>query len=181
MPEGFVMPLPKGFSWEQGAAVPETWITAYLELIMLGELRQGQAILIHAGIHVYRWNAVPFRDIHKKQGQAILIHAYTKLTAGQFLHILCTSVDVMLCCFTLACRCAEQPSQLRLVLRVVVVLSAGGRPSFGEGSTQLPCCHISMPRMLCPSNKTLCICTSCYVGKSMSLSCSPLLQQDCRR
>ena len=43
------MPLPDGFSWEQGAAICETWITAYLELVMLGELKQGQAILIHAG------------------------------------------------------------------------------------------------------------------------------------
>lgn len=43
------MPLPDGFSWEQGAAICETWITAYLELVLLGELKQGQAILIHAG------------------------------------------------------------------------------------------------------------------------------------
>lgn len=48
------MPLPEGFSWEQGAAICETWITAYLELILLGELQRGQAILIHAGVlHAY--------------------------------------------------------------------------------------------------------------------------------
>ena len=50
VPEGMVMPLPEGFTFEQGAAVPEAWITAYLELIMLGQLAEGQAILIHAGL-----------------------------------------------------------------------------------------------------------------------------------
>ena len=49
-PEGYVMPLSEGFSWEQGAAVPETWLTAYLELIMLGQLKAGQSVLIHAGM-----------------------------------------------------------------------------------------------------------------------------------
>ena len=49
MLEGMVMHLPKGFSYEHGAAVPETWITAFLELILLGQLGKGQTILIHAG------------------------------------------------------------------------------------------------------------------------------------
>ena len=49
MTEGMVMHLPSELSFEQGAAVPETWITAFLELILLGELTRGQAILIHAG------------------------------------------------------------------------------------------------------------------------------------
>ena len=56
------MPLPKGFSWEQGAAICETWITAYLELMLLGELQQGQTILIHAGtLHAFPVNMSNWR------------------------------------------------------------------------------------------------------------------------
>ena len=40
-PEGFVMPLPESFTWEQGAAVPETWITGTRASIMPMHQTQG--------------------------------------------------------------------------------------------------------------------------------------------
>lgn len=48
-PEGFVMPLPKNLSFAEGAGIPEVFLTAYLELVMLGGLSKGQQVLIHAG------------------------------------------------------------------------------------------------------------------------------------
>jgi putative PIG3 family NAD(P)H quinone oxidoreductase len=48
-PQGSVMPMPEGFSFEKAAAIPEVFITAYLELKILGSLTRGQTALIHAG------------------------------------------------------------------------------------------------------------------------------------
>lgn len=48
-PEGFVMPLPKNLSFAEAAGIPEVFLTAYLELVMLGGLSKGQSVLIHAG------------------------------------------------------------------------------------------------------------------------------------
>ncbi len=41
-------PLPDRFSFEQGAAFPVNYGTAYAALIMMGSLRQGDRVLIHA-------------------------------------------------------------------------------------------------------------------------------------
>ncbi|MDI3328673.1 MAG: NAD(P)H-quinone oxidoreductase [Alicyclobacillaceae bacterium] len=49
VPEEMAMPIPASFSFEEAAAVPEVWLTAYLNLILLGGLRPGQDVLIHAG------------------------------------------------------------------------------------------------------------------------------------
>ncbi len=43
-----VLPLPDGFSFEQGAAVPVNYGTAYAGVIMMGGLRKGDRLLIHA-------------------------------------------------------------------------------------------------------------------------------------
>ncbi len=41
--------LPEGWSTEQGAAVPEAWLTAYVNLMIEGRLRAGERVLVHAG------------------------------------------------------------------------------------------------------------------------------------
>jgi NADPH:quinone reductase-like Zn-dependent oxidoreductase len=43
-----VVALPERMSFEQGAAVPVNYLTAYLGLIRFGTLRQGERVLIHA-------------------------------------------------------------------------------------------------------------------------------------
>lgn len=48
VPEGQVMPLPSGFSMVEGAAVPEVFATAWLNLRLEGELQPDQRVLIHA-------------------------------------------------------------------------------------------------------------------------------------
>ncbi len=45
----YVRPLPKGWSFEQGAAYPVQVLTAYYALKPLGNLQPGQTVLIHSG------------------------------------------------------------------------------------------------------------------------------------
>jgi tumor protein p53-inducible protein 3 len=48
-PAVHAMPLPGNLSFEEGAAIPEAFLTAYLNLFVLGELKPGQIVLVHAG------------------------------------------------------------------------------------------------------------------------------------
>jgi NADPH:quinone reductase-like Zn-dependent oxidoreductase len=48
VPENQVFPLPDGFSYEQGAAFPVNYSTSYVALVMMGGLREGDRVLIHA-------------------------------------------------------------------------------------------------------------------------------------
>jgi NADPH:quinone reductase-like Zn-dependent oxidoreductase len=41
--------IPEHFSFEEAAAIPEVFLTAYLNLFILGGLKQDQTVLIHAG------------------------------------------------------------------------------------------------------------------------------------
>lgn len=49
IPAGMAMRLPDHWTYEQGAAVPEVFLTAYSNLFWLGGLTPGQRVLIHAG------------------------------------------------------------------------------------------------------------------------------------
>lgn len=49
VPEGMCMPLPKGFSFEQAAGVPEVYATAYLNLRLVGEIQAGETFFINGG------------------------------------------------------------------------------------------------------------------------------------
>jgi NADPH:quinone reductase-like Zn-dependent oxidoreductase len=48
VPEAQVLPLPKKVSFEQGAAFPVNYGTAYAALVIMGGLREGDRVLIHA-------------------------------------------------------------------------------------------------------------------------------------
>lgn len=48
VPVGQTMPVPDGMSWDDAAAIPEVFLTAYLTLRMLGRLRSGEVALIHS-------------------------------------------------------------------------------------------------------------------------------------
>lgn len=48
VPTGQLMPVPDGLSWEDAAAIPEVFLTAYLTLKMLGRLQAGEVTLIHS-------------------------------------------------------------------------------------------------------------------------------------
>ena len=44
-----LMPLPPDWSFNQGAALPEVWLTAFLNLFIEGGLQKGEPVLLHAG------------------------------------------------------------------------------------------------------------------------------------
>lgn len=48
VPAGDVVPLPDGLSFEQGAAIPVAYATAWAALIGYGNLQPGERVLIHA-------------------------------------------------------------------------------------------------------------------------------------
>ena len=49
VPEGMVMPLPQGCSFEEAACLPEVYTTAMLNLVRLGGLRKGETVFVQAG------------------------------------------------------------------------------------------------------------------------------------
>lgn len=49
VPEAMVLPVPRGFSMTQAAALPEVFATAWLNLIIEAGLKKGDRILIQAG------------------------------------------------------------------------------------------------------------------------------------
>src|SRR5205823_14878654 len=48
VPAAQAMPIPKGLSFEEAAAIPEVFLTAWLNLSMLGGLSHGQVVVVHA-------------------------------------------------------------------------------------------------------------------------------------
>lgn len=48
-PAGMLLRLPQQWSFEEGAAIPEVWLTAFVNLFLEGNLREGETVLIHAG------------------------------------------------------------------------------------------------------------------------------------
>ncbi|MFL2143731.1 NAD(P)H-quinone oxidoreductase [Ruoffia sp. FAM 20857] len=49
MPAEFAMILPENLTYEEGAAIPEVFLTAYQTIYWLGDLKKDESILIHAG------------------------------------------------------------------------------------------------------------------------------------
>ncbi|BGP31954.1 hypothetical protein JCM10296v2_003733 [Rhodotorula toruloides] len=49
VPAGMCTRKPDHVSWEQAAAVPENWLTAWQALFVISEMKEGAKVLIHAG------------------------------------------------------------------------------------------------------------------------------------
>ncbi len=49
VPARMLMPVPRGLSYEQAAALPEVHLTAYLNLFLEAGLKPGERVLIHGG------------------------------------------------------------------------------------------------------------------------------------
>ena len=49
VPAGQALPVPEGFSFEQAAAIPEVFATAYLNLFGEARLQRTETVLLHAG------------------------------------------------------------------------------------------------------------------------------------
>lgn len=48
VPAGMLLSLPDNWTFEQGAAIPEAWLTAFVNLFQEGGLERGESVLIHA-------------------------------------------------------------------------------------------------------------------------------------
>ncbi len=59
VPEGLLMPIPKGLSMEEAAALPEVYGAAYLFLFLEGNLKAGDTVLIQAGASGLASVAIP--------------------------------------------------------------------------------------------------------------------------
>ncbi|MCB9418881.1 MAG: NAD(P)H-quinone oxidoreductase [Ardenticatenaceae bacterium] len=49
VPQGMMLRLPDEWTFAQGTAVPEVWLTAFVNLFQEGNLQPGETVLIHAG------------------------------------------------------------------------------------------------------------------------------------
>jgi len=49
IPAGMAIRIPERFTFEEAAAIPEVFLTAYLNLFVLGGLSAGETVLVHAG------------------------------------------------------------------------------------------------------------------------------------
>jgi tumor protein p53-inducible protein 3 len=49
VPAAQAMPVPRQLSFEQAAAVPEAFLTAWLNLMLIGQLKKDEVVIIHAG------------------------------------------------------------------------------------------------------------------------------------
>ena len=49
VPQQMLMSIPDDWSYEQGAAIPEVFYTAYVNLFMEAKLQKGETVLIHGG------------------------------------------------------------------------------------------------------------------------------------
>src|SRR5512139_888543 len=49
IPSGLAMRIPENLSFEQAAAIPEVFLTAYQNLFNVAHLAQGETVLVHAG------------------------------------------------------------------------------------------------------------------------------------
>ena len=49
VPAEMVIPIPKGLSYVEAAAIPEVYMTAYLNLFYVGQAKQGETLLMNAG------------------------------------------------------------------------------------------------------------------------------------
>ena len=75
VPSGQVLKVPKGFSFEQAAALPEVFATAYFNLYMEANLSEGEKTLIHAGASGVGTAAI---QICKAKGNPCFITAGTQ-------------------------------------------------------------------------------------------------------
>jgi NADPH:quinone reductase-like Zn-dependent oxidoreductase len=49
VPEGHALPVARGMQWTDAAAIPEAFLTAWLNLFELAQITSGESVLVHAG------------------------------------------------------------------------------------------------------------------------------------
>lgn len=64
VPERMALPLPVGLSYEEGAAIPVNYLTAYQMLIQMGSLKKGERVLVHSAGGGVGLAAIDLCNIH---------------------------------------------------------------------------------------------------------------------
>lgn len=49
VPYRMLMPIPEGLSYEQAAAIPEVFLTAFVNIFMEADFKEGETVLLHGG------------------------------------------------------------------------------------------------------------------------------------
>ena len=97
VPTGQCMPAPRSLDLELAAAIPEAFLTAYVNLIVEAHLRDGERVLIHAGASGVGLAAI---QVAKRVGAAVAATTRTNakrtalLEAGADLALVTGAVDV---------------------------------------------------------------------------------------
>ncbi len=79
VPRSMLMPIPDRLSFEEAAAVPEAWFTAYLNLFREGALAAGEVVLLHAAASGVGTAAVP---LAKDAGARVVATVRSAAKAG---------------------------------------------------------------------------------------------------
>lgn len=79
VPRSMLMPIPDRLSFEEAAAVPEAWFTAYLNLFREGALAAGEVVLLHAAASGVGTAAIP---LAKKAGARVVATVRSAAKAG---------------------------------------------------------------------------------------------------
>lgn len=75
VPVDMAMPIPRAFTYEQATAIPEAFLTAYLNLFTLGHLQKNETVLIHAGASGIGTAAI---QLAREAGARVFVTAGTK-------------------------------------------------------------------------------------------------------
>ena len=80
--EEMLLPIPEGWSFNHAAALPEVWLTAYVNLFLEGKMAPNEIVLIHAGASGVGTAAI---QLAKSVGATVIVTAGSsrKLTACQ--------------------------------------------------------------------------------------------------
>jgi len=80
VPADMLMPMHEGMSFEEAAAIAETFLTAYLNLYWIGELSEEKTVLVHAGASGVGTSAI---QLIKQTGAKSIVTVRTK-EKGEF-------------------------------------------------------------------------------------------------
>lgn len=119
--ESLALPLPQGFTYQQAAAIPEAFMTAYQALFWLGELKEKEKVLIHAGGSGVGTAAI---QLAKSKNAEIFV------TASSGKHELCHQLGAKHCIDYQEDDFAETIPELTQHKGVEVVLDFVGAPYF---------------------------------------------------
>ena len=84
IPYQLVLPMPKGLTYEEASAIPEAYVTSYLNLFEEGKLQKGQTVYIAAGASGLASAAIPMA---KAFGAKVITSVMTEEVKEKIKHL----------------------------------------------------------------------------------------------